>query len=53
MNEKLYIVRKYIMARSAKDAILKDKKSDVDDVWLDEDFKKTEIDKGCLGFNNK
>ena len=40
MNEKLYIVRKYIMARSAKDAILKDKKSDVDDVWLDEDFKK-------------
>jgi len=53
MNEKLYIVRKYIMARSAKDAILKDKKSDVDDVWLDEYFKKTEIDKGCLGFNNK
>jgi hypothetical protein len=51
MKEKLYIVRKYIMAESALDAIKKDKQSKVDDVWLDDDFRKAEIDKGTLGFN--
>jgi hypothetical protein len=53
MEEKLYVIRKFVMAKSAKDAILKEKKGDVDDVWLDEDFKKSEIDKGCLGFKTK
>jgi len=38
---KLYIVRKYIKAKSAKEAIMLDKKTPVDDVWVDEEFKKT------------
>lgn len=38
--QKLYIVRKYIMATSVKDAIRKDKKEPVDDCWLDDDYKK-------------
>lgn len=37
---KLFIVRKYILASSAKEAIKKDKTTPVDDVWVDEDFKK-------------
>ena len=36
---KRFIVRKYIMARSAMDAIKQDSKSPVDDVWVDEAWK--------------
>lgn len=35
MKDKIYVVRKYVKATSAKDAILKEKKCEVDDVWLD------------------
>lgn len=41
--ERLYIIRKYILASSAKDAISKDKNKDVDDVWVDEDWKNNEL----------
>lgn len=51
-NEKLYVVRKYIMATSAKQAILKDKNAPVDDVWVDTDWQKrqTDILAGAIGF---
>lgn len=39
-NQKLFLVRKFIMASSAKDAIRKDKDTPVDEVWVDEDWKK-------------
>lgn len=39
-TDKRFIVRKYIMAQSAADAIKKDKLAPVFDVWVDEDFKK-------------
>ena len=39
-QQKLYIVRKYIMATSVKDAIKKDRTEQVDDCWLDDDYKK-------------
>lgn len=39
-GKKLFIVRKYIMAKSAKDAIKLDKISPVDDVWVDTDWNK-------------
>jgi len=35
-KEKRYVVRKYIFAKSAIDAIKKDKDFPVDDVWVDE-----------------
>ena len=44
MNEKLFIVRKYIKAESAADAIRKEKSCGVDDVWIDEDWKKRDED---------
>ena len=37
---KRYIIRKYIYANSAKDAIQKDKKAPVDDVYVDDDWLK-------------
>ncbi len=37
--EKLFVVRKYIMAKSATEAIRKDKKHPVEDVWIDEKWK--------------
>ncbi|MBK9272794.1 MAG: hypothetical protein IPM48_14510 [Saprospiraceae bacterium] len=33
-----YVVRKFVMASSAKDAIKIEKTMDVDDVWLDQDW---------------
>ncbi len=35
-NTKRYIVRKYIFATSAAEAMRKDKRSPVDEVWVDE-----------------
>lgn len=39
-NRKLFIVKKYIMATSASDAIKKDKITAPQDVWIDEDWSK-------------
>lgn len=38
------------MANSAMDAIKKDKSAPVDDVWIDEDFKKTDTGASAIGF---
>jgi hypothetical protein len=37
-KEKRYIVRKYIMAKSAAEAMKKDRTAWVDDVWVDEEW---------------
>ena len=51
----MYIVKKYIMAVSALDAIKKSKNCSPDDVWVDEDWKKANIDNDLkkVGFNKK
>lgn len=48
--DKLYVVRKYIRAISAQEAIKKDKVAPVDDVWLDEDYKKSAQGASAIGF---
>lgn len=45
-----YVVRKYIMANSALEAIRRDKKAPVHDVWIDEDWKKTKNGVSAIGF---
>lgn len=45
----LYVIRKYIRANSATEAIRLDRKKSVDDVWLDEEFKKQLP--SAIGFN--
>lgn len=36
----MYIIRKYIKANSAAEALAKEKEVDADDVWVDDDWKK-------------
>lgn len=53
MKEKQqYIVRKYIMATSARDAINKDKETDVSDVCVDQDWVKNNNEQkpSAMGF---
>lgn len=51
--KKLFIVKKYIYAHSAKDAIKLDKTHDVDDVFVDADWQKENMCiKGEIGFKN-
>ena len=53
--DKLFVVRKWIKAKSAKEAIKKDKTHPVDDVWVDDDWRKAQNveTEGKLGFNKK
>lgn len=49
--QKLFIVKKYIWAKSATQAIKKDKQTPVDDVWVDDDWKKqSNTPKDAIGF---
>lgn len=52
-TDKMFIVRKYIVASSAAQAIRKDKTSPVDDVWVDEEWKKQHLADlpGLIGFS--
>jgi len=47
-----YIIRKYVMASSAQEAIKLDKKYKPQDVWIDEDYKKDNQLSSCVGFDD-
>lgn len=51
--DKLYIVRKYIFAKNAKGAIMKDRKTSVHEVWVDDDWKKGQQENlaNAIGFD--
>ncbi len=51
VKEKLYVIRKYIKARSAQHAISKDHATPVDDCWVDEEFKKNML-ADAVGFQH-
>ena len=52
MQSKMFVIRKYVMAKSAKDAIRKDKTLPVDDVWIDSDWQKRQTEQlaSAVGF---
>lgn len=51
---KLYIIRKYVVANSAAEAIVKERRQTVDDVWLDDDWKKSQTGNSLtIGFSSK
>lgn len=52
---KKYVIRKYIFTESAEKAIKADKKTAVDDVWIDEDWKKEILirQEGEMGYNTQ
>ena len=49
-THKRFIVRKYVMAGSAQQAIKKEKKVEVADVWIDEAWLDKQSDKLITGF---
>lgn len=47
-----YIIKKYVMAKSALGAIRLDKKTPVHDCWIDEDYKKQNQQlESCIGYS--
>ena len=52
-KEKMFVIRKYVMAKSARQALLKDKTTPVDDVFIDTDWQRgqTAILSSSIGFN--
>jgi hypothetical protein len=51
-KDKLFVVKKYVMAKSAQEALKKEKKQDADDCWVDEEWRKSNTDKlaQAIGF---
>jgi len=51
-GKKLFIVRKYVMAENAAQACRLEKNQSADDVWLDDDWKKSQPNAGAdvMGF---
>ena len=41
---KLYVIRKYVKAYSAADALKKEKRLPVDDIYVDDDWRKNQSD---------
>ena len=41
-ENKLYVIRKYVLATSLKDAHKKERRVPIDEIWLDEDWKKSQ-----------
>lgn len=44
-KDKLFVIRKYVMAPNAQAALKKEKKVKPDDVWVDEEWKKGNVDR--------
>lgn len=49
-NPKMYIIRKYVMAKNVKDAIKKEPNTPVHDLWIDEGWQKDNLP-DAIGFN--
>jgi len=51
-KQKVFVVRKYVMASNAEEALRKEKQVKPDDCWLDDDYKKTMYQdlKPAMGF---
>ena len=53
-NLKLFVVKKYIMATSAHDALKRERRFRPDDCWVDEDWRKEHKEvrqlQSCMGF---
>jgi len=53
-ENKLFVVRKYIYASSASEVLKKEKTVPVDEIWVDDDWKKEHATKlAAMGFVDK
>lgn len=50
---KMYVIKKYVMAKSAAEAIQREPKHPVDSVWIDDDWSKGQGDRlaDAIGFS--
>lgn len=48
----MFVIKKYVMAPNAREAIRRERKVEVDDLWIDEDWRKNNNDKltEAIGF---
>ena len=51
--EKRYIIRKYVVANSISAAIRKEKKTEVDEIWIDKEPVQLSDAVGSIGFRSK
>lgn len=52
----LYIAKKYIWAKSIKDALKKDKAHGIDDIWMDDTYRNklnSGVNENKIGFSSK
>ena len=49
-KEKMFIVKKYVKAVSALEALKKERRQPADDCWIDEDWKKDNL-ANAIGFS--
>jgi len=51
-QNKMFVVKKYIMAKSATEALKKERKTPADDCWVDEDWRKGQANQlaSAIGF---
>jgi hypothetical protein len=51
-KDKLFVIKKYVMAPNAKAALRKERKTEVDDIWIDDDWRKNSKDNlaAAIGF---
>lgn len=54
-GNKLFVIKKYVIARDAMEAIKKEKFIKPDDVWIDDDWKKGQVNQltESIGFKSK
>lgn len=45
MKDKLFCIKKYVMAPNAKIAIKREKQVEVDDLWIDDEWRRNNDDK--------
>lgn len=43
--QKMFVIKKYVMAKDAMDAIRKEKKTPVSDIWIDDEWRKGNKDR--------
>jgi hypothetical protein len=51
-QNKMFVIKKYVMAPNAREAIKRERKVEVDDLWVDEDWRKNKSDRlaDAIGF---
>lgn len=50
-EQKMYVIKKYVMASSAHEALRKEKRTPVQDCWVDDEPRKSDNLANLIGFS--